>query len=116
MPRAEARIATAQPSRYLARLCQHATKVDHKLRVRHGRAGQQAPEVQGVEWNDHDAVLTLDRGTCTLHADGAILTVAVEAISESDLAAVQEIIVADLERFGRRDGLTVTWERETSNR
>jgi hypothetical protein len=37
------------------------------------------------------------------------LTLQVEAADEEHLQRVQEIIAADIERFGRRDQLKVTW-------
>jgi hypothetical protein len=111
MPRAAAHIETDHPSRYLVHLCQHATKVSHKLRLLHAQAGAERPEVLDVEWTDTDATLTLNWGTCTLHAGGNMLTVHAEAADEAALKRVQDIITADLERFGRRDHLTVNWTR-----
>lgn len=113
MPSAESRIETAQAGRYLAQLCQHADKVGGRLghghlRVKHGGGGAR-PEVRHVEWTDTDGTLALSWGTCTLHADPDVLTVRVEAATEDDLARVQRTVAADLERFGRRDGVAVTW-------
>ena len=49
------------------------------------------------------------RDTC-LDADPTRLTVRVEADNEENLRRVQDIVTADLERFGRRDGVTVVWQ------
>lgn len=111
MSRAEARIPTDHPSRYLIHLCQHATKFGHKLRHLHGRAAQERPEVLDVTWTDTTGTLRLSWGTCTLHAEDNTLTVHAESTDEANLKRVQDIISADLERFGRRDRLTVNWTR-----
>jgi hypothetical protein len=111
MPRAETRIATDHPSRYLVHLCQHATKFNHKLRHLHGRAGQERPEILDVTWTDTTGTLRLNWGTCTLHVEDNTLTVHAEAADEANLKRVQDIITADLERFGRRDHLKVNWTR-----
>ena len=55
--------------------------------------------------------LRLSWGTCTLHAEDNTLTVHAESTDEANLKRVPEIITADLERFGRRDHLTVNWIR-----
>jgi pimeloyl-ACP methyl ester carboxylesterase len=104
---AEARIQTTNASRYLVQLCSHATKFSHRLRRLHG--GGSRPEILGVDWTDTHGTLDLSWGKCTLDADPATLTVLVDAADEENLLRVQDIITADLERFGRRDGVTVTW-------
>jgi hypothetical protein len=106
---AEARVQTPNASRYLVQLCQHATKFSHRLRRLHG--GGPRPEILGVDWTDTHGILDLSWGKCTLDADPATLTVRVDAEGEENLRRVQDIITADLERFGRRDGVTVTWQR-----
>ena len=50
MPRAEARIATDHPSRYLVHLCQHASKIGHTLRHLHARAAQERPDILDATW------------------------------------------------------------------
>ena len=44
-----------------------------------------------------------------LDADATTLGVRVEAADEENLRKVQDLVAADLERFGRRDQVTVTW-------
>jgi hypothetical protein len=105
---AQARVQTTNASRYLAQLCQHATKFSHRLGRLHG--GGTRPEILGVDWTDTHGTLDLSWGQCTLDADPATLTVRVAAADEENLRRVQDIITADLERFGRRDGVTVTWQ------
>lgn len=107
MPIAESRIETPHAGRFLVRLCQHAKKLGGRLK--HFHPGTARPDVLSVEWTDTDGTLTLSWGTCTLHAEGDALTVRVEAAGEDDLKRVQDIIAADLGRFGRREELTVTW-------
>jgi hypothetical protein len=105
---AETIIQTTNASRYLVQLCQHATKFSHRLR--HLHTTRERPEVLGVDWTDTHGTLNLSWGQCTLDADPTTLTVRVEAQTEERLRQVQDIITADLERFGRRDGVTVTWQ------
>lgn len=109
MPSTETRIETANAGRYLVQLCQHAKKIGHgHLRALHAGGGPR-PDIQHVEWTDSDGTLTLSWGTCALHADPDALTVRVTADTEENLARVRDLITADLERFGRRDRLAVTW-------
>jgi len=110
---AEARVQTANASRYLGQLCSHATKFSHRLRHLHG--GGARPEILGVDWTDTHGTLDLSWGKCTLDADPATLTVRVDAEDEENLRRVQDIVAADLERFGRRDGVAVSWQRLTSD-
>ena len=93
---AEARVETANASRYLVQLCRHATKMGDR-------------RVRGVEFTDTHGTLDLSWGRCTLDADADTLTVRVEAGAEKDLRTIQDIVAADLRRFGHRDDLTVTW-------
>jgi hypothetical protein len=67
------------------------------------------PEVLDVDSSDTHGTLTLSWGRCVLDADATTLSVRVEAADEENLRRVQDLIAADLERFGKRDQLTVTW-------
>ena len=112
---AEANIEAENPSRFLVQLCRHARNMDHKminLRSRHGRAdaARARPEVLHVEWSDTEGILRLNVGRCTLRAGPGTLAVRVEASDEENLRRIQDIVAADLERFGRRGHLTVTWQ------
>jgi hypothetical protein len=106
---AETTIQTTNASRYLAQLCQHATKFSHRLRHLHTRVAHARPEVLDVDWSDTHGTLNLSWGQCTLDADPTTLTVRVEADGEENLRRVQDLVGADLERFGRREQLTVAW-------
>jgi hypothetical protein len=105
MPNATARIETDQPSQYLVHLCQHATKVSHL----HDGGELDHPKLMDVEWTDTTGDIRLNCGTCTLHAEGNTLVVHAEAPDQAGLKRVQDIITADLQRFGRRDQLFVGW-------
>ncbi len=114
MPSAHARIATDQPGRYLTQLCRHAGAIDHRrLAHRHlGRGGPapDRPEVRDVSCTETEGILVLSWGRCTLRAEPGTLTVHAEADDDANLARLQRLVAADLERFGHRDGLTVSWQ------
>lgn len=108
---AEARIRTEHPSRYLVQLCRHASNIGHKLHQLHAGAARPRPEVLHVEWSDTAGTLMLNWGRCTMRAGSDTLTLRVEAADEEHLQRIQDLLTADLERFGRRDHLEVTWQR-----
>jgi hypothetical protein len=96
---AEARVETERPSRYLVQLCRHVSK-----------AAQAHPQMQArVEWSDDLGMISFGWGRCTLRADPGVLTLRAEAPDEDDLRRVEHRVADRLERFGRRDQLTVTW-------
>ncbi len=113
MPTAEARIQTERPGRYLAQLCRHASQTGkhtrHRPRPLDG--GDQAPEVQHVEWTDTYGVVSMSWGQWTMQASPDTLTVRAQAADEEKLRRIQDLIEGRLGRFGRRDHLTVNWER-----
>jgi hypothetical protein len=113
---AETTIQTPNASRYLVQQCQHATKMGHRMRHPHAGATHARPEVLDVDWSDTHGTLTLSWGRCVLDADPTTLAVRVEAADEENLCRVQNIIAADLERFGRREQLTVVWQRVQAER
>ena len=49
-------------------------------------------------------------GTCTMQATPGTLTLRAEAADEESLMRVQGIIARDIERFGKRNQLTVSWQ------
>lgn len=88
---AEARVATDRPSPYLRQLCRHfAHKAD-------------------VSFTDAAGEIRLGPGTCRLEAGERGLLLRAVAAEAPELEAVQRIVGAHLERFGRRDGLAVAW-------
>lgn len=104
---AETTVQTTNASRYLVQLCKHATKVGHG----HTRMSHARPEVLDVDWSDTHGTLVLSWGQCTLDADPTTLTVRAEADSEENLRRVQNLVTANLERFGQREQVTVTWQQ-----
>lgn len=117
MPTAEAHVQADRPSRYLVQLCRHAQQV-HRLRHQpriDGGDAQAPPEIRAdqvhVEWSDTDGIVTLPWGRCLVRANGDVLTLRVEAANEDNLRQVQDIVTRNIERFGRRDRLKVTWQR-----
>jgi hypothetical protein len=116
MPNIEARIATERPNRYLAQLCQHATAMNsssgHRLRKHsHSRGGDDPQLTVHAECDGDAGVLTFTPGDarCTINATPNLLTVRIDADAEQILTQVRDVITRDLERFGRRDGLIVSW-------
>ena len=111
MVTAEARIATDRPERYLVQLCQHAGQM-HGPRA-HRPAGHRGGggEVRHAEWTDDYGIIRTNWGDCTLRRASGALTLRVEAADEDNLRRLQDLIAGRLERFGRRDRLTVTWQR-----
>ena len=108
----EAHVQTEHPDRYLVQLCRHAQQV-HRLRHRpsHGRADAQPPKVEHVEWSGTRGTVDFGWGRCTMQATPGALTLQAEAADEESLQRVQGIISRDIERFGKRDQLTVAWQR-----
>ena len=110
---AEAHIQTERASRYLVQLCRHADSINHKghrLRL-HDSKAQARPELWHVEYSDTNGILRLNWGQCTMQASSDTLTLRIEAADEEDLRRTQDLITADLERFGTRDHLKVDWLR-----
>lgn len=117
MPSAEATLETEHPSRYLVQLCRHASTMGHATmhhpgRGRHAGGAQARPDVLHADWSDTAGTLRLNWGQCTLRAGPGTLTLRVDAIDEDKLRAIQELLTANLERFGRRAHLTVTWQQQ----
>ena len=110
MPVAEAHIVTPRAERFLVQLCRHAEAMGGKARHLHGGDGQARPEVEKVEHAGNEGKITFSWGACTLRSTSDTLAVRVEADDADRLARLQGILTADLERFGRRDDLKVSWE------
>lgn len=109
MPVSEARIRTSRASRYLVQLCRHAEAMGGKARALHGRGAR--PEVGAVEWTDTSGKIEFSWGRCTLRATDDTLIVRLDIDDEDRLRAAEKVLAATLERFGRRDGLHVGWDR-----
>jgi hypothetical protein len=108
MPVAEAHIATPRAERFLTQLCRHAEAMGG--RHLHGGDGQARPEVLNVDYADNEGKIEFSWGACTLRSTSDTLVVRVEAGDAGQLGRIQGILSADLERFGKRDGLKVSWQ------
>jgi hypothetical protein len=113
MPALEARVATDRADRYLAQLCRHADHMSERPghRPPTHRPGGDRPQVRQVERTETDAVVTLDLGRFTARATPDALLLRAEADSEEALQRIQTLLATRLEKIGRRDRMTVTWER-----
>jgi hypothetical protein len=114
---AEAVVQTGNPARYLARLCRHASQMSSRAEqpgwhLRHqSRGGDARPEVRHAEWSDTEGTVTLNWGRWTLQAAGGTLRMRAEAADEQNLQRIQDLLTRRLENFGRREHLTVNWQR-----
>ena len=111
MPGAEAHVQTSSAGRYLARLCQHAGKMGQPQRHRprtHGSSGG-SPEVLHAEYSETEGSIVLNWGRCSLKAGPGSLTLRADAADEESLTRIQDMIAGRLEKFGRRENLSVTW-------
>jgi hypothetical protein len=110
---AEALVETEHPSRYLVQLCRHLSEMGqhlrHRPRTRDG--GHAPPEVRHVECSETHGIVRLSWGQWTMQASADALTLRVEAADEENLRRIQDLVAGRLERFGRRDHLTVNWQR-----
>lgn len=97
---AEARVETERSDRYLDQLCRHVSKVT-----------EQHPQMQAtVEWSDDRGVISFAwGGRCLLRAEPGLLSLRAEAPDEESLWRVEDPLTERLERFGRRDRVTVRW-------
>ena len=112
---AEADIRTEHAASYLARLCGHAGKMGTAgRRLGHRRPsrahGDAAPEVRRVECSGTEGTVSLDWGQWTMRALPGLLAVRAEAADEESLRRIQDLLTARLQKFGRREHLTVTWQ------
>ena len=112
MPTAEAHVPTGNPGRYLIQLCRHAQQVN-RMRHRplaHSGSTQPRPQVQQVDWSETQGTVSFGWGKCTMQAAPGTLILRAEATDTERLHQVQEIIAADIERFGRREHVQVIWQ------
>jgi hypothetical protein len=92
MPASHASVATEKPAPYMKQLCRH---FGHKV---------------DVSFDDERGSIALAMGRCELDAtEPGLLQLRVEAEDAAGLERTQQVIGSHLERFGRRDELTVSW-------
>jgi hypothetical protein len=115
MPILHAEVRTERASRYLVQFCKHAAAMGdggHTPRM-HPHTTLARREVQvTADWSDTNGTVTFTPwGRCTLAADGDTLTLRIDSADEHGLSQIRDVIERDLQRFSRRDPLTVTWQR-----
>jgi hypothetical protein len=96
MVQSQARVVTDQPGRYVKQLVSHL----------------------GQKWStemldDRTGVIAGPSGRCTLRPDGAAIVLAATAADAESLQRVRDVVTRHLERFGRREGLLVSWSEPT---
>jgi hypothetical protein len=119
MPAAEAHIETGRATRYLTQLCQHIQSIySNHGPLSHARRRPSARHAQGrpaepprVAWTDTQGTVSFADAAITLTASPSALILRAEAGSEEGLQQAQELMTGLLTRIGRRDRLTVTWQR-----
>jgi hypothetical protein len=98
-----ARVATERPTLYLRQLCEHFANE----RQRHSAQEFEATFDDREGFIDFAPVVS---GSCRLEArQGGVLVVVAGGTDRAALERVRRIVTKHLERFGRRDGLTVEW-------
>ena len=118
MPTSHAAVHTTKADRYLAQLCRHAHAVSGRpgKRLReHLEPGGVQPRIERIESSETHATLQFDLGRCIVHAGSAALTLRVEANDTAALRRIEQLVAADIERFGRRDQVTVLWRTDDVN-
>ena len=89
--RSRAEVATDKPVAYMRQLCKH---FGHKV---------------DASFGEDSGYIQFDFGRCELHAAEGRLMLEVSAVDEESHARMERVIGSHLERFGRRDGLSVDW-------
>jgi uncharacterized protein len=87
-----AEVTTDKPVAYMRQLCKH---FGHKTEA---------------SYNDDSGYIQFDFGRCELHARDGQLELVVSAADEEDHGRMERVIGSHLERFGRRDELSVDWQ------
>jgi hypothetical protein len=122
MPTAEAHVQTAEPGKYLIRLCSHASKMGRPLGHRPlghrplghrpgAHDGDAPPAIEQAEWSSTRGMLRLSWGQCTMSVSPGTLTLRAQAADAEALVRIQDLVTGRLERFGRRERLEVTWQQ-----
>jgi uncharacterized protein len=92
MLHSESRVATEKPAPYMRQLCKH---FGHKVET---------------AFDDERGQIVFPIGRCDLDASRpGVLVIRAQADSEESLARTRDVVGSHLERFGRRDELSVSW-------
>ena len=87
-----AEVTTDKPVAYMRQLCKH---FGHKVDAKFG---------------DDTGYIQFDFGRCELQANNGTLTLDVTAADADSHERMERVIGSHLERFGRRDELSVAWQ------
>jgi hypothetical protein len=87
-----AEVPTDKPVAYMRQLCKH---FGHKV---------------DASFGDEDGYIQFEFGRCSLHAAGGALELEVSAADAESHERMERVIGSHLERFGRRDELSVAWQ------
>lgn len=87
----QADVATDRPIPYMRQLCKHF--------------GHRVP----ATFDDNSGEIRFDAGRCDLRAGDGVLHLTVSAADEAGIERLREVVGSHLERFGRRDELSVSW-------
>jgi hypothetical protein len=114
VPTAEATLPTPNARRYVTQLGKHATAMaggpGHQMRRHDGNPLASGEVTLHVEQSADRTTLTFDPwGRCTVHAELDRIALRIDAADEQNLRRIQQIITRDIERFGRREHLSVAW-------
>ncbi len=87
----QADVATEKPVPYMRQLCKH---FGHKV---------------DASFDDGSGYIQFEFGRCDLRAGDRTLHLTVAAASDADRERMRNVIGSHLERFGKRDELSVSW-------
>ncbi|NEA90424.1 DUF2218 domain-containing protein, partial [Streptomyces sp. SID14436] len=62
-----------------------------------------------ADWSETEGSVSLPWGTIALRAAPGVLTLRIEAAGGEELQKLRTLVADHVERFGRRDGLRVSW-------
>jgi len=87
----QATVATEKPVPYMRQLCKH---FGHKI---------------DAAFDETSGFINFDAGRCDLRAGDGELYLTVTAETEEKRERLRNVVGSHLERFGKRDELSVTW-------
>jgi uncharacterized protein len=87
----QAAVSTEKPVPYMRQLCKH---FGHKV---------------DAVFTDDSGYINFEAGRCDLRAGNGELLLTVTAETEENRERLRNVVGSHLERFGRRDELSVTW-------
>jgi hypothetical protein len=88
-----AEVATQKPVPYMRQLCKH---FGHKTETSFG---------------EDSGYIQFEFGRCDLQARDGVLEIVASAADETSHERLEHVVASHLERFGRGDELSVTWQR-----